>query len=125
MNKEITKGFIAEIFEAKDFGNCSNNGISKWNKEVTIISDINECAVFDIDPASQLSRPLVVIKHKRIGGEDYVYAEPLEEPEGVGWMMGGCFIYSCDSRFRRHFSKYPIPLHDRQETQEQYEQLSI
>lgn len=117
---EINKGFIADIFKPSS-GDCSNNGISHWNNEVTIVSDVDECQVFDINPATELRRPIVVIKNKK----GYIYAEPIDEPEGVGWMMGGSFIYSCDSRFRRHFNTYPIPLHDRQETPEQFERLSI
>jgi len=50
-----------------------------------------------------------------------VHAEPLEAPPlgGVGWMFGGNFIYSCDSRFQA-LCGYPIPVHDRCETVEQY-----
>ena len=36
-------------------------------------------------------------------------------------MFGGNFVYTSDSRFP---SDYPIPIHDRFETQEQYDQLS-
>ncbi len=125
-NKPICKGFIAGILENKEIGNCSNNGISAFHKSVTIVSDIRECQIFETTPHDELIRPLVVIKKKVVCGEEHVYAEPIDdsEPGNVGWMMGGSFIWSSDSRFSEHFSKQPIPLHDRQESQEQYERLS-
>jgi hypothetical protein len=43
----------------------------------------------------------------------------------VGWMMGGNFVYTSDSRFKEYFgTSQPIPVHDRQETQEVYNALS-
>jgi len=119
---EVEKGFSANILENKSIGNCSNNGISHWCDSVLIVSDIKECQIFDITPKTVLRSPLVVIKKRG----DYVYAEPLDAPDSnnVGWMMGGSFIYSSDSRFRDYFNGYPIPLHDRQETQEEYEMMS-
>ena len=119
-------GFIASILEDKQIGNCSNGGISQYHNQVTIVSDVDECQIFDTYPVDELCRPIVVIKKRIIGGEEYVYAEPIDNPDkgNIGWMAGGTFIYSCDSRFSRHFSKYPIPLHDRQETREDFEVLS-
>jgi len=117
----ICKGFMASILENKQIGNCSNHGISKYHDQVTIVTDIKECQVFETTPHDTLTSPLVMIKKKNVCGKEYVYAEPID---GCGYMMGGSFIYSSDSRFRRHLSDYPIPLHDRQEPNEQYEQLS-
>jgi hypothetical protein len=126
MNKQesVCEGFIASILEDKKIGNCSNRGISYWAKEVTIVTDIPELQIFETYPKDELNRPLVVIKKKKVCGEEYVYAEPIDEPTGVGWMMGGTFIYSTDSRFRQFLNKYPIPLHDRQETAQEYERNS-
>ena len=121
MKKQIIeKGFIANILDYKD-GNFSNGGISKFHKEVTIVSEKPELQIFEIEPKDELVRPIVVIKNR----DGYIYAEPIDAPEGVGWMMGGSFIYSCDSRFRNLLNEYPIPLHDRQETPEQNRLLSI
>jgi len=113
MSKIINKGFCASILENKEIGNCSNKGMSYWHDQVTIVSDIEECQIFDIDAPSQLVRPIVVIKKRTMhDGSVYVYAEPIDEGH---YMMGGSFIYSSDSRFRKYFNEYPIPLHDRQE----------
>lgn len=126
MNETINRGFFVSIYEDKTSGNCSNNGLSHQHKEAMIVSNIKELQIFDITPKSELTNPLIMIKTKNVGGEEYIYAEPLDsiDKSNVGWMMGGTFIYSCDSRFKRHVSQYPIPLHDRQETPELYDRLN-
>jgi hypothetical protein len=49
-------------------------------------------------------------------------AVPVDAPKDkLGPMAGGCFIYTCDSRMP---GKAPIALHDRYETQEEYDFLS-
>ena len=54
----------------------------------------------------------------------YLRAYPVDEPTGlVGPMFGGNFITSSDSRMRE-VNAYPIPVHDRYETQETYDLLS-
>ena len=54
-----------------------------------------------------------------------IHAYPADIPEGEkgfsGWQFGGNFIYTSDSRFP---NQYPIPVHDRRETTEQYRALS-
>jgi len=40
----------------------------------------------------------------------------------TGWMFGGNFIYSCDSRFP---CSHPIPIYDRQETPGNYAHLTV
>lgn len=105
------KGLRASIYENKEFGNSSNKGISSKVKEVTVVGEgIPE--IFQVNE----SAPAVKIIKRDIGGE-YLHAEPVEgkDPNTVGWMAGGAFIYSSDSRFP---SKYPIGLHDRQESEE-------
>lgn len=73
-----------------------------------------------VSPIFEVSErhPTLVLREK--GGR--LCAEPIERPTGVGWMFGGNFIYSSDSRFP---NDYPIPVHDRQETKDQYRENSI
>ncbi|MFA5768328.1 MAG: hypothetical protein WC871_02170 [Bacteroidales bacterium] len=67
--------------------------------------------------------PVVKLVKRQIGGREYTHAEPVAQPPAgyTGWMSGGTFIYTSDSRFP---SDYPIPLHDRTETWETYERMS-
>lgn len=109
------------ILEDKSIGNCSNSGISSKYKTVVLVSDNPELQVFEPSDTS----PAVVLKKRIVCGEEYIYAIPCDgkDDKRVGWMMGGSYIYTSDSRFR-NISKYPVPLHDRQETYSQYERLS-
>jgi len=109
------KGLICYIYKPKH-GDCSNGGLSSWADEVTLIdSKIN--GPFEPTP----SRPAVKIIRRTIRGQEYIHAEPMEDcPDNeIGYMMGGCFIYTSDSRMREVLP-YPIPLHDRSELPERY-----
>ena len=70
---------------------------------------------------------LVIIRRNLFGGE-YLHVEPRINgktlcPDGwIGGMMGGNFVYSSDSRFRQ-ISPYPLPVHDRFETQKFYNSM--
>jgi len=103
-------GLICSILQSKDIGNCSNHGISEQFDCVTLTGYGGP-----FDPAED--RPEVQIKSKNVMGHEYHYAVPVNgKKDGhAGWMMGGCFIYTSDSRFRATFT-YPVPLHDRQES---------
>ena len=61
--------------------------------------------------------PAVRLVRRRIGGEEYIHAEPVDPcPSGACRMAGGTFIYSCDSRYREAVGhSYPVSLHDRHE----------
>jgi hypothetical protein len=124
---EHVRGLHVGILEAKDIGNCSAGGISSRCESVTLVGDgIDE--IFDADAEA----PAVVLRKRVIGGEVVVNAEPLKpRPAGnVGYMAGGTFIHTSDSRFGEalrklgHSGYCAISLHDRSETQEQYNQLS-
>ena len=75
--------------------------------------------IFDADDQA----PAVKIVHRVINGKDYYHAEPVngKDDKKIGWMMGGTFIWTSDSRFPH---QYPIALHDRQDTVEDYERMS-
>lgn len=111
-----TKGLRVSIYSSKDIGNCSNGGISsKYDNLIFVDAE---------GPFEGTKENSVRLVRRKLWGKEYLHAEPIEKPEGmVGPMAGGCFIYSSDSRFRE-VSKYPIPLHDRFETPEQYKHLS-
>jgi hypothetical protein len=106
-----TKGLICQIYRAGS-GEHSNGGISSHCQAVTLV----DIGVDVFEPTGE--RPAV----KLVKRNNFVHAEPVQQPTGlVGPMAGGTFIYSSDSRFP---SQYPIALHDRWETQEQYDSLS-
>lgn len=94
-------------------GDCSLHGISTKTETVVLI-DANG----PFQPTTDM--PAVKLVKRNIGGGIYVHAVPVweagKEPKGCV-MAGGCFIYSCDSRFHKAVGhSQPIALHDRYET---------
>jgi hypothetical protein len=114
------KGLRAYIYK-DSMGDSSNHGISSRCKVVVVVG----AGIPEIFEPSE-NEPAVKLVHRSICG-GYVHAEPLEwrESDDITGIFGGCFIYSSDSRFREKISKYPVPLHDRGETQEMYDRLSV
>lgn len=108
------------IYESKSIGNCSNNGISSRYKEVLLIC---EDGFIDIDEENPPEN-LVKLVTRHLFGRDYKHLEPYNpiSKGNVGYMAGGCYCGSSDSRFHR-ISDYPLPLHDRQESQEMYDSM--
>ena len=109
------------ILENKRIGNCSNNGISARYDEVLLIC---EEGFIDIDEENPPENAVKLVV-RNLWGEEYKHLEPLRPvAKGcVGWMAGGSYASCSDSRFSR-ISKYPLPLHDRQEGQALYDALS-
>lgn len=112
------KALPLSIFEDKRIGNCSNNGISSRYNEVLLIC---EEGFIEIDPENPPENA-VKIGTIQIGYKVFKHIVPLKKPDKgcVGWMSGGTFAYSSDSRFRK-ISEYPLSIHDRQETQKEYD----
>lgn len=92
---------------------CSNGGISSRYDEILLICDDGFIEVDENNPPENLCK--VVKRH--LFWRDYYHVEPVAKAEGAGWMYGGCIVCTSDSRFR---FDYPLKLHDRTETWEQY-----
>jgi len=106
----------AEVFRWT-LGDCTNGGVTSRVNAVVLLGET--------EPVPTRTAPVVYLRLvRRWAGtpREYLHAEPIEQPKDcVGPMMGGNFIYSSDSHFP---SRYPIPVHDRFETPEQYEKLT-
>ena len=111
MEQKALRGLMVSVLEDKLTGNCSNNGISNHCDAVILVGE----GVPEIFAVSE-EHPAVKLIKRKICGKEYIHAEPVEGKRSNhnGWMMGGCFVYSCDSRFK-NINACPIPLHDRQE----------
>jgi len=78
--------------------------------------------------ADTLSRTLVLVK-RILWGEQHWFVVPYQLPKdrsrGIR-TFGGNFVSTSDSRFKEytpHGLGYPLPAHDRFETQEEYDTL--
>jgi hypothetical protein len=114
------KGMYLSVYRNAQLGDNSNGGVSgKVTRIILIGEGIPE--IFEAGPDD------VVLKLVRRDFHDgpYFHAEPVDQPkEMAGPMFGGSFCYTSDSRISR-ITKYPIPIHDRFETWELYNALSL
>lgn len=101
-------------------GDCSNNGITNRFDHLLLLCDEGYIEIDETNPPENL----VQIVTRFLFGKEYKHIEPVALPKSgcVGWMSGGALAYSCDSRFSR-MSQYPLSVHDRQETQVQYDAM--
>ena len=99
----------------------SNGGITSRFDTILIESDEG---YIDIDE-NNIPDNFCKVVERQLFGKTYKHIEPYNRPDKgcVGWMSGGCFAYSCDNRYRK-ISDYPLAIHDRQETQAQYDAMT-
>lgn len=115
------KGLLVEVYRAANRSDCTNGGVT---------SRVDHCVLVGIgvpeifEPSERT--PALELCTKSVGGELYHYARPVLGPDdprkNIGPMNGGNFVYTSDSRLP--CGRRPIPVHDRWETQEQYDALS-
>lgn len=107
-----------DIYKAKH-GDYSNHGISERFSEVLILHPEGNYEVDLTNPPKNLCKVVTW----ELWGKEHKHVEPVERPTGCGWMSGGTLIDSSDARFGE-ISSYPLSLHDRQETQKEYDTYS-
>lgn len=102
-------------------GDFTNGGISGKNSELLLVCDEG---FIDIDPENPPENAVKMV-HRFLFGGDVYHIEPLERPTGVGWMDGGNYAATSDSRFSRMCGGMygAIAIHDRQESPELYNSM--
>ncbi len=118
-NVNKVTGILCDVYRAKGYGDCTNNGISsKYDAFVLVVPDV-------IGPFSP-NETCPALYHcylnpKRLYGHGFPdeimhYAFPFPCPNNSrafnGYMFGGNWLFSSDSRFP---SKTPIRIMDRKE----------
>lgn len=102
---------------------CTNSGVTSRHNYVTVY------ASRDVIPEDADKDTSLVIVRRNIGGRPYIHAEPIVSVNkgSVGWMAGGNHIASSSSSMWNEFlgqdrnaQGFAIPVHDRQETVQQY-----
>jgi hypothetical protein len=90
---------------------------SSKTDEVTVVSEGEGLNAAQTGLVWHSRSPAVIVVQRVVCGKPYLTAYPCDKDgkPDTSRMAGGCFIYSCDSRFRSQFGDYPIPLHDRKE----------
>ena len=131
-------GLIVDVLK-RGTGGASNGGVSSKVDDVTLVECMGRPVDGPFEPTPE--RPAVAIVPGNLPGT--VKAVPVEQvvegnrvrgyrlakPDGsLGPMMGGSFIHTSDARFAEALGEgagaRPVALHDRFETQAQYDALS-
>ena len=112
------KALPISVYHTNRLGDCTNGGITSRYDTLLLICDDG---FIDIDE-NDIPENTVRLVERFICGRIYKHLEPIARPVHLGWMDGGNIAYSSDSRFH-DMSDYPLCVHDRQETQEQYDAL--
>jgi len=104
------------------FGDCTNGGISSCYDRLLCVCDNG---FIDVD-ADNPPENLVRIVKRSLFGRDVFHVEPVAAADGVGWMAGGNYAASSDSRFSDMIGGMygAVAIHDRTESQELYDLLS-
>lgn len=112
------KGLLVFVFKDSSGYDCTANGITSHFRNLILV-DKSINAPFEVGE----NEPYLKLVRRHLKDGEYLHAEPVNFGSGeIGPMFGGNFIYTSDSRFP---SKYPIPVHDRYESQATYNGLSI
>ena len=114
------KALQIEVFK-RSGADCTNNGISSRFNELLLLCESGFIDVDEENPPQNLVR----LKCRYLFGENHYSIEPVKQPDGAGWMMGGNYAACSDSRFwdmvgRAHGA---VAIHDRQESWKQYNSM--
>lgn len=116
------KALPVSVYRSDFISDCSNGGITSRFKRLLVICPDGFIDVDEDNPPENLCK--VVKRH--LFGRDVYHIEPVAEPKGAGWMAGGNFAHTSDSRFSDMCGHQygALAIHDRQETWEEYDILS-
>jgi hypothetical protein len=116
------KALPVEVLRSNKLGDCTNGGISSRYDDLLVLCDDGFIDVNMDNPPENLC----VIEHRFLFGRDVYHMRPYTNAKEAGWMSGGNFAYSCDSRFSALIGQMygAVSIHDRQETWELYDKLS-
>ena len=116
------KALPVYVYRRNSPGDSTNGGISSRFDTLICLCDNG---FLDVD----LENPpenLVHVVRRHLFGSFVYHIEPVARPSGVGWMAGGNFAQTSDSRFYDLIGGMygAVSIHDRQESREMYDLLS-
>lgn len=106
------------------YSDCTNGGISSRYAELLCVCPDGWKEIDENDPPENL----VHVVCRSICGRNTYHVEPVARPDegNYGWMAGGNYAATCDSRFSTLIGNMycAVSIHDRQETPAEYDMLS-
>lgn len=114
------KAIGLNVYRSPRLGDCTNGGISaKYDQLLVLCED----GYIDIDEANPPENLVKLVR--RFVGREIFHLEPVQPPKGAGWMAGGNFADTSDSRFVKKTGFYgAVAVHDRDEDWKTYEMMS-
>ena len=108
-----------------NLGDCTADGVTSKVDSIMLFDNQKEALEYE----KETGKRALYLENRKLSWhkEPYKTAYPASglHRNSVGWMMGGNFVYCSHSGFSEIFgTSYPIPVHDRQESQEVYDALS-
>lgn len=110
------------VYSNPRYRGCANGGISERYDELLLVHERGPI-VIDED---NLPENLVKVVVRNVMGREVRHIEPYNSPDRgcVGWMAGGSYAASSDSRFSEIAGSYgALAIHDRQESQQMYDMM--
>lgn len=116
------KALPVYVYRRPNGTDCTNGGISAKYDRLLVVCPDGFIDVDENDPPENLCK--VVKRH--LFGRDIFHVEPVVPPKGAGWMAGGNFAETSDSRFGKLCGDMygALSIHDRDESWEMYDMLS-
>ena len=109
---------------------CTNNGISARHNQIRVFWDCTREAALKYCSENNIpTDDCGILIERTLFGEPHPKIEPLVKPIGkIGGMFGGNFAHTSNGNFYTYLRSgcsVVIPIHDRYETQAEYDALSI
>ena len=124
------KALPINVYRTSRLGDCTNGGISSKFDELLIACDEG---FIEIDP-DNVPENFAMVELRHVYGNRIIptiYPADIKDGkavirDGKWWMMGGNYGATSDSRFSRMVGDMygAVAIHDRYETQEEYDMLS-
>ena len=118
------KALTLDVYRPAAGYDCTNNGVSSRFKKLLLVCPEGFLEIDESNPPENLVR----LVRRELFGEVVYHIEPAVSPDpgNVGWMAGGNFAHTCDSRLSRMAPGFcgALSVHDRQETRELNDLLS-
>lgn len=117
------KALPIKVYYNKLYRECANGGITERYDELLLVCDDGFIDIDENNPPENL----VILVERILFGKLSNYIRPYEEcpKDKVGYMFGGSYAASSDHRFTEMSGIYgAVPVHDRTETQREYDRLS-
>ena len=113
------------VYRQADCGDCTNGGVTSKYERLLLLCNEGFVDVDLDNPPEELVR----VVSRDLFGKVVYHIEPFASVKkgNIGWMMGGNYAATSDSRFADMVGGIygAIPVHDRQETQDLYDLLSM